>query len=323
MKALLLAAGLGTRLRPLTDLVPKCMVPVNGRPLLSYWLELCQGEMSSVLINLHYKSEIVEDYLTSLKRVDIDWVHEEELLGTGGTLLKNREYFARESAMLIHADNLSYFNMQDFVKAHKERPKDCAVTMMLFESEDPQSCGIVELDPNGRVQKFHEKVESPPGNLANGAVYIVEPEVIDFMAEIGKDFVDFSTEVLPYYVGRIYTFQNQVYHRDIGQPESFLRSQREFEGASEGSVSAASQEGSLKWSMGEEFWQKMAESLVETYSSKNVIVLERDSEKELLGQLGQHGVEETLYVCKNVSSNFCGARIYKKHKASVIGLSLS
>ena len=78
------------------------------------------------------------------------------------------------------------------------------------------------------VRAFHEKVANPPGKLANAAVYIVEPSVIDWIGSLGKDVVDFSTEVLPQYIGKIFTWHNSMYHRDIGTPESLAAAQVDF-----------------------------------------------------------------------------------------------
>lgn len=230
MKAVLLAAGKGTRLRPLTLKTPKCLVPVLGRPLLGYWLDtLVNGGISPILVNLHYLRGQVEDYIaTSPHRSAVHVVHEENLLGTGGTLLRNRGFFRGEPIMLIHADNLSVFSMEQFILAHNQRPANCDMTMMTFESPTPESCGIVELSSNGVVIGFHEKVEHPPGNLANGAVYILEAPVVDYIDSLGKAVIDFSTEVLPAFIGRIYTFHNSVYHRDIGTPESLAQAERDF-----------------------------------------------------------------------------------------------
>lgn len=230
MKALLLAAGLGTRLRPLTDRIPKCLVPINGKPLMDYWLEmLCRDQNFQVMINLHYFAEKIQAYLAaSPYRKKLTLVHEDRLLGTGGTLLKNRLFFDGEPALMIHGDNLSVFDLKAFIKAHLSRPKDCQITMMTFETDSPQSCGIVELDANNVVCAFHEKVANPPGNLANGAVYIIEPAVFDFLKTLEKEVIDFSTEVLPMFTGRINTFHNNLYHRDIGTMESYLAAENDF-----------------------------------------------------------------------------------------------
>lgn len=230
MRALLLAAGLGTRLRPLTDTIPKCLVPIKGRPLLDYWLEqLVTAGVSPLLINLHYLAEKVRAYIEESEYRDkVTLVYEENMLGTAGTLLKNRKFFGDEPLMLIHADNLSRFDVEEFIERHRRRPASCEITMMTFETSTPESCGIVELDGSGIVQAFHEKVASPPGNLANGAVYIIEPTVFEFLEGLKKDVIDLSTELLPNFLGKIYTFHNDDYHRDIGTLESYNASKKDF-----------------------------------------------------------------------------------------------
>lgn len=223
MKALLLAAGVGSRLRPITDTIPKCLVPINGKPLLEYWLEnLRDAGVDEFLINTHYLHKQVEEFVNSSKhREKITLAYEKELLNTGGTLLANRDFFHDEPFMLIHADNLSFCDIREFIDAHKNRPHGCDITMMLFRSDDPSSCGIVELDENKIVQGFFEKVANPPSNLANGAVYICEPSVFDFLEDLGKKKIDFSLDLLPRYMGKIYTYLNGIYHRDIGSPQSY------------------------------------------------------------------------------------------------------
>jgi len=230
LRALLLAAGLGTRLRPITDSVPKCLVRIAGRPLLDYWVEmLYQGGIADILVNTHYLPDAVRSYVEDCPYpVRLTTTYEENLLGTGGTLLKNRDFFRGEAAMLIHADNLSIFDVNAFVRTYEEREKNIEITMMTFDTPEPEACGIVELDEHGIVRAFHEKVKSPPGNRANGAVYITAPSVVRFLAGLGKERIDFSTEVLPHYMGRINTFHNTLYHRDIGTVESLLAAQTDY-----------------------------------------------------------------------------------------------
>lgn len=230
MRALLLAAGLGTRLQPLTNYLPKCLVPIHGRPLLDYWLEtLLDHGVEQVLINTHYMAPMVEQYLNrSTWLPNITLVHEETLWGTGGTILRNCGFFKGEAFLVAHADNLTIFDLPTFIHQHSVRPKECEITMMVFKTPSPQSCGIVSLDSRGVVQAFHEKVLNPPGNLANGAVYILEPAVVDWMADLGKTQVDFSTEVIPHFLGKIFSYRNDLYHRDIGMMESWVEANRDF-----------------------------------------------------------------------------------------------
>lgn len=230
MRALLLAAGLGTRLRPLTNHVPKCLVPIHGRPLLDYWLEMLLADgVEEVLINTHYMAPVVRDFLRQSTWIDkVTLVHEEYLYGTGGTVLKNRAFFREEEFLVAHADNLTIFDARAFARCHAARPRGTDMTMMVFETDVPESCGIVELDAQGVVQAFHEKVKNPPGNLANAAVYILEPAVLDMMASLGSEQIDFSTEVIPHFLGRICTYRNAQYHRDIGNLDSWMAANKDF-----------------------------------------------------------------------------------------------
>jgi len=230
MKALLLSAGLGTRLRPVTNIIPKCLVPINGKVLLEYWLEnLLEAGIEEFLINTSYLHKQVEEFVKKSKYQDkITLIYEEKLLNTGGTLLANKKFFKDEPFMLVHADNLSFCNFNDFIITHQNRLKKCEITMMLFRSDNPSSCGIVELDKENVVQNFYEKVTNPPSTLANGAVYICEPSIFDFLESLDKKDIDFSNDVLPKYIGRINTFFNDLYHRDIGTVESYALAQVEI-----------------------------------------------------------------------------------------------
>lgn len=230
MKALLLAGGLGTRLHPVTEHIPKCLVPINGRPLLDYWIEnLCKAGVDQFLINMSYLFEqVIQWREESPFKEKITLIYEEELLNTGGTLLANKSFFDDEAFWLIHADNLSFCNFYEFVQKHKNRSKNCEITMMTFQTDDPSSCGIVELDKQGIVQNFFEKVENPPSHLANGAVYICEPTIFTFLESLQKEKIDFSLDVLPNFMGRINTYENRVYHRDIGTVTSYALAQLEY-----------------------------------------------------------------------------------------------
>lgn len=230
MKALLLAAGLGTRLRPITNDIPKCLVSIQQKPLLEYWLDLLlKNSVDQVMINTHYLAKTVQDFVQSSQWCSaVTLVHEPELLGTGGTVLKNRHFLQDGPFVLAHADNLTRFDVKAFLKTHALRKKAVEITMMTFETDQPESCGIVELDQDQVVVGFHEKSREFHGTRANGAVYIIEPSVIDFLLSLGKEVIDMSTEVLPHYLGRMQAFHNADYHRDIGTLESLRKAEIEF-----------------------------------------------------------------------------------------------
>lgn len=225
MRAILLAAGLGTRLRPITDVVPKCLVPINGQPLLDIWLSrLTQAGVGPFLINTHYLARQVENYVAASSYKDhVQLVNEPHLLGTAGTLISNLEFFQEEDGLLIHADNYCLADFIDFQRAHANRPSDCLITMLTFRTTDPQSCGIVEVNASGVVVGFYEKVKNPPGNLANGAIYILSPELLAELSLESNVLTDFSTEVVPRYIGRIYTYETAAVFLDIGTPKTYTQ----------------------------------------------------------------------------------------------------
>lgn len=229
MKAILLAAGFGTRLRPLTNNIPKCLVPIKGKPLLQIWLEnLTSSGINQILINTHYLHDKVNSFVkNSTFSNNCLLIHEEVLLGTAGTLLTNIDFLANEECLLIHADNYCLESIKELINAHKNRPKNCLITMLTFRTDNPTSCGIVEIDEQNIVIGFHEKIKNPPGNLANGAIYVLTNEFIKILNENFASVTDFSTEIIHHFFGRIYTFETTKLFMDIGTIESYTKANLE------------------------------------------------------------------------------------------------
>ena len=233
VRALLLAAGLGTRLKPLTDAWPKCLMPIGNRPLLEYWLQSLQlAGIQEVCVNLHHHADIVSSFLD--RPAFQSWVtavQEPTLLGTAATLRANAEFLQDATVLLVHADNWSNCDLKAFIAFHQHHRKThCPISMMTFNTDTPQSCGIVVTDSDDVVVEFHEKVENPPGNRANGAVYLLEPEVLHWLQQ-NPSITDFSTEVLPRYIGRIACWHNPGFHRDIGTLRALQQAQLDLKPA--------------------------------------------------------------------------------------------
>jgi mannose-1-phosphate guanylyltransferase len=228
MRALLLAAGVGSRLRPLTDHVPKCLAPICGVPLLDIWLaELSDAGVERFLINTCYMADVVEAHLAASRfasRIDIK--RESKLLGTAGSIRAYRDWLADDDVIIAHADNLSICDFRAFVQTYRDRPEGIIGTMMTFTTDTPANCGIVLLDASGRIVRYWEKDPFAEGKLANAAVYVASPEFCDIVA--GSDAVDLSKDVVPLIYAHLITFNNDVYHRDIGTIESFAMAQIEF-----------------------------------------------------------------------------------------------
>ena len=218
VKPILLAAGAGERLRPFTSVLPKCLMPINGVPLLEYWLaSIHELGFEDALVNVCYRSADVIAFLSRPRFSSwVTYSKEKHLLGAAGTIRENQDFLGDSYCFLIHADNWCCCDFKSFLDYHQyERPKDTSITMMTFTSDHPQSCGIVETDSRGVVIRFHEKTENPPGNKANAAIYLIEPNVIEWINN-NNQVTDFSTEVIPAFIGNIATWNNHGVHRDIG-----------------------------------------------------------------------------------------------------------
>jgi mannose-1-phosphate guanylyltransferase len=226
VKAILLAAGLGLRLRPLTNSIPKCLVPIQGHPLLEVWLDqLTRHGVESFRVNTHYLPDKVRECVAASPHRDkVSLVHEPELLGTAGTVWANREWIGNEPFMLIHADNLCLCDFSAFIQAHQARPARAVLTMMTFETTSPETCGIVGIDQEGMITAMHEKSPTANGTTANAAVYIAEPEILDFEDWSICPPLDFSTEVIPSLMGSIYAWENKGFHEDIGTLDKYNKS---------------------------------------------------------------------------------------------------
>jgi mannose-1-phosphate guanylyltransferase len=200
VKAFVLAAGLGTRLRPITDSTPKCLVPIAGRPLLDIWLDALAGAgVDEVLVNVHHLAGLVRGHV--LARTGPPLVHiaeEPELLGSAGTLRANREFVAGEPMFLaVNADNLTDFDIRLLIDAHRTGGE--IATLSVFRAPQPSECGIVTVR-DGLVVGFVEKPADPPSDLANAGMYAFHPSVLDEIT--GPAPQDIGYHLLPRLVGR-------------------------------------------------------------------------------------------------------------------------
>ena len=222
-KALLLSAGLGTRLRPITFNTPKCLVNINNIPILEHWLvKLEKIGIEEVLVNTHYLAEKVEKFLKKRAKsnLKITQVYEKDLCGTAGTLIKNKSFFNNSNILFIHVDNFTTSDLNGLIEAFHNRPKKCLMTMLTFNTLDPKNCGVVEVDNEGIVKSFYEKVKNPPTNLANGAIYLFSYNLIDWIVSHRPKCTDFSCEVIPLLINKINTWNVDRFFIDIGTPNS-------------------------------------------------------------------------------------------------------
>lgn len=228
MKALLLVGGKGTRLRPLTDRLPKPMVPIMGKPLLERTLHtLKQHHVDEIVLSTCYRSECIRGYFGggSDSGLKIHYVHEDFPLGTGGAI-KNSESYFQDAFFVLNADILSNINLSEMLRYHRRKKAD--VTIAVTWVRNPSAYGVIEYDRDGYATSFREKPREISSHFINAGVYIFEPDVLKKIPS-GKP-VSVEREVFPELLreGRkIAVYQGCNYWLDIGTPEKYIQAHRD------------------------------------------------------------------------------------------------
>ena len=224
MKTLVLAGGFGTRLRPLSCSRPKALFPIANKPLIDYTLEsLSEAGVETVILAVYYMAESLVRYLGPTKYdLGILYSREQRPLGTGGPLKKAKDMLNGEKFMMMNGDLLTDFDYKRLINYHEE--KGGLATVALTHVNDPTRYGSVELDWEGRITRFVEKPElgKAPSNLINAGIYILEPEIIDYIPD-GKK-VRIETEVFPKLAEemQLYGFESHGFWMDVGEPIDYL-----------------------------------------------------------------------------------------------------
>jgi len=197
MKGLILAAGEGQRLRPLTLTRPKPMLPVAGRPLLEHIVALLRHHgVTQLAINLHHKPEAITTHFGNGRRwgVRILYSYEQQLLGSAGAARK-LAWFFDQTFVVFYGDLYTELNLRPLIAFHRRRR--ALITVALYEVSNPTACGIVELDDQQHIRRFVEKPapEQVFSNLANAGIYILEPAVLSFVPP--NTPFDFGRDLFP------------------------------------------------------------------------------------------------------------------------------
>ncbi|MCC6176226.1 MAG: nucleotidyltransferase family protein [Chloroflexi bacterium] len=231
MRALVLAAGEGQRLRPLTLHMPKPMVPVGGRPVLEHSIGLLRRHgITEIAINLHYRPDAIVEYFGDGRRfgVSLTYSHEARLLGSAGAA-RALDTFLTDGFLVIYGDVLTDVDLSALVARHRET--GAAGTIGLYEVSDPSRCGIVELDASGRVTRFVEKPApgTISGNLANSGILVLEPSVL---RDVPPDEpYDFGLHLFPKLLDRgepLYGERLDGYILDIGSRDRLEQAEADY-----------------------------------------------------------------------------------------------
>jgi mannose-1-phosphate guanylyltransferase len=227
MKAVLLAAGLGTRLAPLTYSIPKILVPFCGRPLLERQLEyLARNDVDEVAVNLHHHADQVRHFLADRELpVAVRTSFESDLLGTAGALIPLRD-FLTAPFVVLYGDVVTDTSLSALLERH--RATRATVTLAFYPSDRTEGKGLLALDSDGRVTSFQEKPDSRSDTgIVNAGIYAMSPEIFDFI----EGPADFGHDVLPAVLGAgkpIYGYRSTGYVHDIGSLEALRAAEGEL-----------------------------------------------------------------------------------------------
>jgi len=229
MKAFILAAGNGTRLRPLTDSVPKCLLPIQGVPLLEIWLTNCRAAgITGILVNAHAHAQAVKQFAATQKSgVAVSVVDEPQLPGSAGTLAENRAFVAGDEAFFVlYGDVLTNVDLRRMLAFHRQ--KNLAATLGIYQAPDPTRCGVVSMDEDDVIQEFVEKPARPVSNWAFSGVMICGREIFDFLPD--RRPADIGFDLLPKMAGKMAGYRISEYLIDIGTPENYQAAQQSWPG---------------------------------------------------------------------------------------------
>jgi mannose-1-phosphate guanylyltransferase len=220
MKALILAAGFGTRLGKLTEYKPKALVKVGGTPILDHNIrKLLNAGISEILINTHYLSDQVEDFLKGQPyRELVKTVFEPSLLGTAGSVKANWDFFEGNDFLVMHGDNYFEAELKPLLEAHLDRITGTIMTMATFNTTSPELCGTVLTDSDGIVVDFFEKTLEKRSFRANAAIYVVSAEAKMIFLRLSPPENDISLNVIPKLLGKIQEHFLPGDFIDIGSP---------------------------------------------------------------------------------------------------------
>jgi len=229
MECIILAGGLGTRLRTVIGSAPKCMAPVDGKPFLHYLLVYLQRQrVSRAILSLGYMHETVLDWLEAHRSsfpFRIDHVIEEEPLGTGGGVALALKDAASPDVLVCNGDTMFDIDLAALLQFHRQ--KEAATTIALKGMRDFDRYGVVRIDDAGCVRSFEEKRARDSG-LINGGIYVINKEYL-FGKQLGNKF-SFEQEFLQAFVGerRFFGLESGAYFIDIGVPGDYEQAQEDF-----------------------------------------------------------------------------------------------
>jgi mannose-1-phosphate guanylyltransferase len=231
IKAMVLAAGKGTRLLPLTDEVPKPMAPVGGKPIISHIFDLlARSGFEAIYVNVCHLADVILEHFGEERVVEetrVTFSRETELMGTAGGVKRLAGHFD-DTFVVIMGDALTDINLRHLVAFHRE--SEAIATLALRRVTDTTRYGVVELDPENRIVGFQEKpnLKDAISTLANTGIYVLEPRVLEYIPE--ETFFDFAQDVFPRLLAAgemLLGYEGEFYWSDVGTLDAYRAAQRD------------------------------------------------------------------------------------------------
>lgn len=232
MKVIILAAGLGSRLQPLTDNLPKVMLPVGGKPVLEHLINLCRfHDLTEIILSTHYLPEKISAYFQAGTKfnVHLTYSHETNRLGSAGALKLAEPLLINDNFIVLNGDVLTNVNLTEMIDFH--RHKNGLATFLVHQTDHPYDSDIVEFDANGLITKFFRpglKDKFQP--LAKTGTHIFKPEVLDFIPS--NQFYSLEKQLIPDLLTKkqsLYAYYSNCYSKDMGTLERLEQVRQDYD----------------------------------------------------------------------------------------------
>lgn len=223
MNVLLLSAGYGKRLGKLTSKNPKCLIKIENKTLLDYWIEkLNVPGIKKIYINIHFKANLIKNHINKYhsQNKKIILLYEKKLLGTSKTISNNINLFNKDKLLLIHSDNFTSFNIIKLINISRKIPKKCFLTMLSFKTFQPEKTGTMIIDKNKMIKSYYHKDKKSKSRLGNAAIYILNKSFLNTYKKNYSNYYDFSKDVIPKIINKIFVYSTAKFFIDIGDTYS-------------------------------------------------------------------------------------------------------
>lgn len=226
MKAMILAAGLGTRMRPITQFIPKSLIPIFNVPLIRYTLEILKkAGIRDIIVNLHHLPKPLKTYLSSQTDMNISFSYEPKILGTGGGILKAKAFFQNKPFMVINSDVIMDIHLEEVIQFHKDH--QALATMVVRKLKPQEIYDAIGIDKTGKILKFKSANIKPPliKTMFTG-IHIFEPEIFHHFPKNKKNFCineEVYTKLVAAKKHNIYGFLHKGFWYDVGSLSLYFK----------------------------------------------------------------------------------------------------